>query len=440
LLLHELRNEEIQGYRRQSDGQLCRRGNGLTGATGGSAEAGVGGVAGMEPSKAMSDRAASGERCVHWKLAGVIAASLMLASCFNMVGNSGVYYNVGLAEASNNLILANIIRSAKGYPNYYSVIGDFSESRSLSSSASLSGSVPLDDIRFSSLNGDTSMNASRDRNTSVSSLETEEFTRAMHTQVTPELFTFLLESGNGSDVNLALTLLIKTAVITRYDYYDIVEVARSECDQGFSTLSSANQGICLRFENSIAEINCPLDLEPSDNGVSELVRISNDATNRCAYTQFRVFAEALALSNARIIRDQDGSFDIRVDHDDFDSPTHKLFEAEGTGFALRSPNGITHYLGEIVRDQFSRTDGWTPRLTTRAGQGVPIFEVESGPSFGQATVSAKIDNEIYWIRRQALGVGDDDYSYRALTILKNFQALSTAQDQLPDSPTILLTR
>ena len=65
---------------------------------------------------------------------GVSALATLLAGCGNFVASTGVYYNSGMADASNSVLLTNIVRAAKGYPVYYSAIGDYSASRSVDAS------------------------------------------------------------------------------------------------------------------------------------------------------------------------------------------------------------------------------------------------------------------------------------------------------------------
>ncbi len=376
-------------------------------------------------------------------LIGLAFASLILAGCQNMVGSSGVYYNVGLEQASNNLLLTNVIRSAKGYPNYYSVLGDYSAGTSVGLSPSGSANIPLDASSWSPLNASLSANVGRDRSANASSLETRDFTRAMHTQVTPQLFAFLIESRDGAHIHLLMSLLVKAIVVTLDDYNDVVFSAHDICKKRYQTLSSAHRGICQNFENSFGEITCKIDRHSAKvdqqsrySGTDILVKLSNDATSRCTYTQFRAFSEALSITNAKVEGNEDGKVDISFTRTGLVG--RSLFNAQGTGLTLRSPNGIIHFLGEIVRDQFAREDPWTPTLTTRNGRSVPIFKVEAGSRMGRGSISAKIDNRVYWIRQQELGAPENDFSYRALTIVKDLQTLNTAQEQLPDNPTIIL--
>ncbi|MCG8546185.1 MAG: hypothetical protein MJE12_18460 [Alphaproteobacteria bacterium] len=361
---------------------------------------------------------------------------LMLAGCENLVASSGVYYNVGIAEASNSLLLANIIRSAKGYPTYYSLIGDYSGSTSASLSPSVDLSVPLPaQGQSKTLDLGLTGSISTDRNANVSSLETQDFTRAMHTLVPPNLLLFLIESRDDAHVHLILALIVKSNRLLLKDYEEIVQNARDECERRFETLSSAKKGVCRNFEAVRKELTCDFVREPSARG-DVIVTIRNHPANRCAFSQFRMFSEAVMLNRGRVFVDKKGN--LNVEFGRTASERRNLFDAEGTSITLRSPSGVIHYLGEIVREQYNEDNAWTPTLTTRAGRSVPIFRVESGLLGVFANISAEVDGEEYWIRSQELGEREEDFSHRALTIVKDFQALNTKQDQLPSSPAIIL--
>jgi len=366
---------------------------------------------------------------------GVILAGMLVSSCQNTVADNGIYYNVGLAEASNNLLLTNVIRSAKGYANYFSLIGDYSGSMSRASAPTASGSVPLHALSQSSVNIGLAPTRSINRNANVSSLETKEFTKAMHTRVAPDLMLFLIESRDEVHVHLIFTMLIQTSRVRLDDYREVVFNAQEECRQRSATLSGAERGICRNFERTLADVTCDFVREMSVAG-NTVVTLRNHPTNRCAYSQFRMFAEAVMLNRGRVLVDKAGK--INVGFTRRGSRTRGLFDTKGTGVALRSPNAIIQYLGEIVRDQYSRGSAWTPSLTTRSGRSVPIFKVETGLISEHASATAEVDGQRFFIRAQDLGAPETDFSHRALTIVKDLQALNTGRDDLPAGPAIIL--
>jgi hypothetical protein len=126
-----------------------------------------------------------------------VAGLLARAGCQNMIAESGRYYNDGLATSFNQLLLANVIRSAKGQPTYYSAIGDYSASTSASSSPSISADFPISALNEGDVSVSLGPSASRDRNAKVSSLESKDFTQAMHTPINPSLAVFIFTGRDG---------------------------------------------------------------------------------------------------------------------------------------------------------------------------------------------------------------------------------------------------
>ncbi|MEM8561866.1 MAG: hypothetical protein AAGF57_06505 [Pseudomonadota bacterium] len=366
---------------------------------------------------------------------GAILTSTLLSGCQNNVADTGVYYNEGLAEASNNLLLTNIIRSAKGYPNYYTLVGDYSGSLSTGVSGSLSGSIPLDDVGESSLSVDVGPNLGVSRNASASSLETQDFTRAMHTEVPEALMLFLITSFDEVHIHLVFVMLIKSSTMRYTDYADFLDNARNECARRASTLSSTEQGICDNLEQTIADVDC--DFERHDTHTeSGFITIRNFPNNECAFTQFRLFSEVVMLNRGRATVDKTGKVNIKFT--DSNNNTRELFPSPGTGIKMRSPYAVIQYIGEIVRAQYRADNAWTPVLTTRDGKNRPIFTAERGEVPRPVYATAKVDGETFFVRSRNLNDPFDDFSQRAMSIIKNLQALNTGRDQLPTVPTIIL--
>ncbi|MEM8561867.1 MAG: hypothetical protein AAGF57_06510 [Pseudomonadota bacterium] len=368
--------------------------------------------------------------------AGAILISTVLWGCQNNVADTGVYYNEGLAEASNNLLLTNIIRSAKGYPNYYTLVGDYSGSLSTSIGGSLSGSIPLDDLGESSLSVSTGPDHSVSRNASASSLETQDFTRAMHTEVSEDLMLFLITSFDEIHTHLIFIMLIKS-VTMQLDYYtELLSNARSECERRASTLSGSEQGICRNLEQTIADVDCDFERQQGLSRESDLITLRNFPNNECAFTQFRLFSEVVMLNRGRAFVDKSGKFNIRFA--DSRDTMRQLYGAEGTGVKMRSPYGVIQFIGEIVRAQYRADDAWTPVLSSRDGRSRPIFTVETGNKPEHVYASAVVDEETFFVRSRNIDDPFTDFSERAMAIIKNLQALNTGRDELPTVPTIIL--
>jgi hypothetical protein len=361
-----------------------------------------------------------------------VAGLLALAGCQNMIAESGRYYNDGLATSFNQLLLANVIRSAKGQPTYYSAIGDYSASTSASSSPSISADFPISALNEGDVSVSLGPSASRDRNANVSSLESKDFTQAMHTPINPSLAVFIFTGRDGLYLDLAIALTIKRISLRAREYEQLAVEAIKVCNTSFASLPSARRGICENFSTVLADAACGRDNLKPDNAIVDL---HNDPTNACEYARFRLFAESMAVIRPRLSTDKDGNtvFSLGIE-----ASSQPLFGTKGSGFAHRSPNEVVQYLGEIVRVRYEEGAAATPRLRARNGKSVPIFVVKSGPGAKRAADSVKIDGKLYALPDQSLGDEEKDYSYRSLTIVKDLLTLNTSNDQLPKNPTIVL--
>lgn len=381
--------------------------------------------------------AAGCARRQHWRrtlLTGMASGlvSFALAGCGNMVGNSGVYYNAGLAQSSNDVLLANVVRSAKGYPIYYSALGDYSGSTSVGTSADVSSDIIFATPDANSMHAGVTPTVSANRNANVSSLETQQFVQGMHTRISPQLFTFLAGSRQGANLNLKIALLVESFTITAAEVDRIVSGAQDVCRGRSASLPRVHRGVCATFQDTLAQASCAGDPKGGNSG-AQLVSFRNDPSNPCEYARFRLFTEAFMLNEPRLIPDKDGNTVVSVG---FGASRTRLFGPKGTGFVLRSPNEVVGYLGEIVRERYR--SGVQTKLTTAEGQSVPIILVERGLDGGRASVSVEVDSEKYWLPRQDLSRPQRDFSHHALAVVKDFQALNTSHSQLPSSPTIIL--
>ena len=377
---------------------------------------------------ARPDRATSRSRLFK---AAIVISSMVLAGCQNIVAESGNYYNAGLADSFNSLLLTNIIRSAKGQPTYYSAIGDYSGSLSTDSSQSIDADLPFTPISDGSLSVSVGPSRSRDRNANVSSLETKDFAQSMHTPITSGLLVFLVEGRDGAQLNLVMSLAIKRIVLVADELNQLVNGAIVKCNTSFATLPGAARGICRDFSTVLANAACAGDIV---NGGKTLVQLTNDPTNACEYARFRLFAEAMAILQPHLALGKDGNpvFTLGIA-----TGQQKLFGAKGTGFVLRSPNEVIQYLGEIVRVRYAKGANSVPRLSTRDGASVPIFLVKEGGN-ARKPDTVRVDGTTYRLPEQRLGADEKDFSYRSLAIVKDLLTLNTSQDQLPKNPTIVV--
>jgi hypothetical protein len=357
-----------------------------------------------------------------------VLAAIVLAGCTNnMVSKAGLTYNDGLAESFNSLILANIVRSAKGFPTYYSAIGDFSGSVTRTKSLSPQISADFDFLSGTNVQAGIDLEKETDDNVSVSSLETSDFATSMHAPLSPGIFEALSESRDRRHLHLTLILMLELVVISEDDLAFVLGSARANCAQRFDLLSQAYRGIC-RF---ITEDDPPPGCYDRRSGTDEdgnaiaLIRLLNDPTNVCRYATFRLFVEALTIEEPHVVQEDDktivslGSI----------APGRQIFNEGGTGLSVRTPHEVIAYLGQIAEESLDGGGSYI-RLSNADGQGIPVFRVEEG---GRGPVMTKVSGVSYSVPEAG-----DHFTFRAMAIVKDIISLNTSQTQLPRDRTIFI--
>ena len=361
-----------------------------------------------------------------------LVAVLGLAGCQNLVTESGLYYNTGLANSFNGLLLANIIRSAKGEPTYFSAIGDYSASTSVSNSTSINADIPFNPLGQGNLGASLGPSRSRDRNANVSSLETKDFVTSMNSVITPALLIFLLEGSASVQLNLGIALSAERVSIASNELGEVARGAVDTCNAKLGSLSKPQRGACRIFSSVMQNATCA---GPINFASKAIVQLRNDPTNPCEYARFRLFAEAFSINPPTLELGEKGD-PVFTLHEPGATSKQTLFGAKGTGIALRSPYRMIEYLGEIVRGGYGQGTS-VPKLSSRDGNSIPIFVVNSGVAAAGSPDAVKVDGISYAVPEQRLGSAETDFSYRALAIVKNLLTINTSQNQLPKSPTIV---
>lgn len=400
--------------------------------------------------------------------AAVLAATL--AGCGgNVVTDSGIYYNRGLENSYNDLLLANIIRAAKGMPTYFSAVGDYNGSLDLS----VDGNANIDSVvtQLNEADAGFGVDFSRDvsRNANVTSLETETFVQAMLTPLSAKLF-FLLAEGRARDrFDLLALLSVKWVLVPESTVAQLQMQAEQTCAQEATTFPRALVALCRNLQNTVSQAQCAGAIDPtSDNQV--LLR--SDPTNLCSHTRFRAFVEAITiLQPALLQQNAPGTVSLLAQQQLADNQPNQqsqqtqptapqngatpavtpasnttsqtpppapatLVFGDGSNFALRSPNEILQYLGDVV--QMTHGSNATPTITGPAGRSIPIFEVIEGPRARSHSIETVVDGRRYAIRSSRLGETPSSYTGQSLAILKDIISLNTSQSVLPSNPTIFV--
>ncbi|WP_424832515.1 hypothetical protein [Ruegeria sp.] len=390
------------------------------------------------------------------------AMALFLAACGgNIISNSGVYYNRGLEDSYNSILLINIVRSAKGRPTYFSAVGDYSGSTDNSLGLSTDLDASINELSSTDVGLGIDAGPDQSRNANVSSLETEQFTQAILTPLSRKLF-FLLAEGQARDrLDLLTTLTVKWIAVPSSTIASLQRQATSECTGNTATFPKALKAMCQQLPVVIANGNCAGSLT---SGSGRIV-VRSDPTNACQHARFRALVEPITILQPALLRSNSGNSvtllaleqsaaspisarEVRsgaaaTASNDADKPKAPpsrnqdlLLFGSGSSFALRSPKEIIQYLGEIVKADY--LDETVPMLTGPRGSEIPVFELLHGDRITSDAKLYEIDGEPYALDEPDLGKHASSFSYPSLAVLKEVISLNTSQSVLPKSPNILV--
>lgn len=325
----------------------------------------------------------------------VVAGLCLLATCGNVVGRSNVYYNSGLADSKNSLLLTNILRSAKGYVTYYSASGDFSQSVSTSASPSLGVEVDsgIGMPTSQSVTGQLGIGPTSSNNANVSSLETSEFLASMYTPIKQRTLLALIAAQDFTQLNLVVMLTVDTIRIRSQEYTSVINGSAARCASELWKLPAMARSICTVEVNQVRQKVCPVELDGFGLSGSQYVDLRNDPTSMCHFEKFRRFVEALTVLGPLFLEGSNGQppeiSGIQIDVEISKGVTLHLFRAKGTGYRLRSANSTIRYLGEIVRRSYASGDANQYSLTTTDGGNGTILQVFEGQSTDKAAIVAE---------------------------------------------------
>jgi len=106
----------------------------------------------------------------------------------------------------------------------------------------------------------------------------------------------------------------------------------------------------------------------------------------------------------------------------------------------RSPEGIFHYLGELIAAQNYSPQPYTPMTFVEAGgkrRLVKLFVVERGVS-ANAAVQVFFNGEGFHIPRPQFGSVDEERSLQVLDLASQAIVMATSKDSLPKTNSVSL--
>jgi hypothetical protein len=372
-------------------------------------------------------------------IAVVLSAALSLGACAyspDTVTRSTVY-NTAVAQATNQIILRNIIRASERQPRYFTRLGSNSASTTLSPGVSLS--IPFAEITHSSLSASTQ--SSSQNVLTIDNMDDQGYWNGALKQVSPASIGYFLDQGIQPE--LVGLLFFNTIQVPAAELPVLKETLAKTCAvhdtqfcRGDASLIAA-QGLTGRFSadecwnpSRIAIIHrqqTDYALYINDPAIEDLGAAKHPAL--CFQIVLRALLalglhpqgkDGMALDADVSLRiAQHPAFRANVLH--CDKPKCGATAANSLDdlhiqMSIRSFEGVIYYLGDVVRSQGGiEATGSSARpyflaVLGRQPWGEPgslyeerLFSLERGPANSEPEISVTDDNgQAYWVPRNCL--------------------------------------
>jgi len=260
--------------------------------------------------------------------------------------------------------------------------------------------------------------------------------------------------------DLLSALSIKWILLPEASLVKIRSAALNACAREANTFSRDLRAVCGAYPAIARQAECGGSFK-ENNKTPVLLR--SDPTNACAHTRFRLLLEGVTILQPALLRNSAPESVTLLAQQQLaakssasglsgqsatqtksagkaasssNSSANTLLFGANSNFALRSPNEIMQYLGDVVKTM--HTTGSGPTLTGPNGKNIPIFEVHTGPLGIASSIEVSVDGERFSVRTHQLREYPRSFTLQSLAILKDIISVNTSQQVLPKNPTLFL--
>jgi hypothetical protein len=410
-----------------------------------------------------------------------LAATFLLTACATVdnFGDRGLAYNEQITSTQNRMLFLNIVRAAHKHPMAFTSIA--SVAGTATASGQLAFNLPFaDNPNLTPFQAGPQIGASGGPTFTINNLDGQDFMKGFLTPIDiktidlfgqeglpwQELYDLFVAKVAITDSNgHPLAWLYNapgawtTQVAQEAEFQNFLEVLRraklrTEPIEDFVKIGPELSGKDLpTLESGIAVAQANLVLRSLGPGRYQLGKTVADHR----------FCVGDAATKALTIHAEQRDFSLQVtagmrcgatateragDTQSGDDPgaTHRLFASSAKGgyqmvVSLRSAEGVTYYLGEVLRQQIcldgdGRCGGFSPRLVlvrsdVHDDDPTPLFEAVKRPSRPHDLVAVRYMGQTFCVSG-----GDGDRSAQVLTILGQLVNLNKSAKDNP-SPNIV---
>ena len=396
-------------------------------------------------------------------------------------------HNDALELSGNQVVLLNAIRASKGYPYYFTYLGDLQGKDAATATveanaANLTTFANHQQHRFFGKPGVALNNGFSSFN--VSNANSEDFALNLITPLTAFQAAVLINSDWPTE-HLAM-LIIRRIGLSEQDFLVLKENIESRCHNPVEALAH----LCSLVQADVDRCGFP----PADQVydaekpgvVKRIYTFRNEPEEDCAFARFQVAVRAIVLAAPSMLqrevekgkgsasksgkgvteasanrgqqnfqitvntasekKESEGKLHLRVElrrRTGLVQISNLLIEgtrsqAGATYFVLRSPGDIIDYLGRLIKVQL-RTDGArVASVLYERRQLVPILVVKRGALAGRSAVSVSHEGERFYVPTNGYDINERHMSMQSLMLVNQLLAMKLKRDNLKNATTLFI--
>lgn len=419
--------------------------------------------------------------------------ALALAACSQVqLVHQVSEHNEALELSGNQVVLLNAIRASKGYPYYFTYLGDMQGKDAVTASVDASPSTltTFANHQQHRFFGRPSVALNNGFSTfNVSNANSDEFAVNLITPLNATQAAVLINSDWPTE-HLSM-LILKRIGLSENDFLALKENFEARCHNPSEGLSQ----LCALVQASVDRCGFPYPDSVYDNThrgqLRRIYNFRNNPEEDCAFEQFQVAVRAIVLAAPSMLqlrtdrdRDSEGSgsrrggrggttamtkagqqvvqVTVNTQSDRNREPESKLHlrvelrkrtglvqisnlliegtrsEAGATYFVLRSPSDIIDYLGRLIKVQLRNEHARTASVLFERRHLVPILLVKRGSASGRSAISVSHEGERFYVPVNGYDASDRHMSMQSLMLVNQLLAMKLKRDNLKNATTLFI--
>jgi hypothetical protein len=434
------------------------------------------------------------QRLAAW--AACVLAAIVLSGCSQVqLVHQVSEHNEALELSGNQVVLLNAIRASKGYPYYFTYLGDMQGKDAVNATIDAS---PQTLTTFANHQqhryfGRPSVALNNGFSTfAVSNANSDDFAVNLITPLTADQASVLINSDWPTEH--LLMLILKRIGLSEQDFLALKENFEARCHNPTEGLTQ----LCALEQDAVNRCGFPEPDAVYDSrhkgSAKRIYNFRNNPEEDCPFEQFQIAVRAIVLASPSMLQLSTDSnqnktsiagggkargksdeitankgqqvFQINVNNNQSDkkdkeekTKLHLRVElrkrsglvqvanllVEGTRsevgatyFVLRSPGDIIDYLGRLIKVQLRDEHARMARVLYERRYPVPILLVKRGVALGRTAISVTHEGERFYVPTNSYDPAERHMSMQSLMLVNELLAMKLKRDNLKNATTLFI--